>query len=134
MSTWTFIKRIASSRIGQLLAVIHLSLVVYDLAQKPGRTSFADCTPSSWYSTGSIFAGRYFHATYESLLLMVLVFLDLPAILFSAIILNPFYYIYPNICVYTASWIDAVVVLLCASVQWLIIGYGIEWLFRKDFK
>ena len=135
VSIWALINRIASSRIGQLLLLIHLILVVYDFAQKTGHTSFVDCTPrSEWNSTAGVLAGRYFHPAYESVLLKVLMFLDLPAILFGAIVLYPFYYIYPNICVYTASWIDAAVILLFASFQWLLVGCSIEWLIRKIFK
>jgi hypothetical protein len=130
---WSFIKRVLTSRIGQLLAAVHLLLVVYDFAQKdvqryaPGER----CTPvSEWDVTGGLIAGRFFHFSYESTLHKLTVLADLPSLLLCSLLTAPLYRLYPNMCVVTTSWIDAAVLIVVTSGQWLLVGFAIERLAR----
>ena len=132
-SMWRFLKRVLSSRLGQILAVLHLCLLLFDLSRKYVLDfNPNDCTSvSEWHVTGYLIAGRFFHFSHESVLHMLTTLFDLPAIIASSLFTAPLYYFYPSICAYTASWIDAFILLAFASFQWLLIGFGFERLFVR---
>ena len=120
-----FLKRIALSRVGHLLLIVHLCLVVYAFAQKPSYSDIP-CTGSAFDS--SLLAGRYYHFHYESTLMKTLTFLDIPSIALgssAASLLSPF-----KFCVYTASWIEGLLILTFASLQWLLIGFFLQEIYR----
>ena len=131
---WRFIKNLAGSRLGQILLVIHLCLVVYDFANNPAEGyDYPNCTKvSEWDVSGTLIANRFFHhLENESTLLVTLLILDLPALLLGMVLLVPVEKILlQSVCVETASWVSAVVLLLLTSIQWLIIGYVVERLIR----
>ncbi len=130
---WRFLRRVLASRLGQLCAVTHLCLVLFDFSRK-GVQDFDpnNCASvSEWHITGSLIAGRFFHYTYESTLHKLTVVFDLPALAASSVVTAPLNYLSPHTCVYTASWISAFVMLAFASFQWLLVGRGIERLFAK---
>ena len=130
---WSLIKRVLTSRTGQLLVVVHLLVVVYDFAQKDVQKydpAERCLSVSEWEVTGGLIAGRFFHFTYESTLHKLTVVADLPSLLLSSLLTAPIYRIYPDLCVYTASWIDAAVLLVVTSFQWLFMGFVIERLFK----
>ena len=130
---WQFLKRALSSRLGQILVIIHLCLVLFDFSEKNVQDFDPnDCTSvSEWDVTGYLIAGRFFHFSHESLLHKLVTLSDLPAMLVSSLFTAPLYYFYPSICAYTASWIDAFILLVFASFQWLLIGFGIQSLFMR---
>lgn len=125
-----FLKCVAFSRIGRILFVAHLILVVSVLAQKPAVSSdeigCAEQVDSSL--TVSFIAGRKFRYPYESKLFQILFFLDLLGLLLGAAIswlLSP---LISQSCVYTASWIVAVILFIGTSIQWWLVGYcADEW-------
>ena len=123
-----FIKNLAGSRLGQVLLVIHLCLVVYDFANNPAEEyAYPNCTKvSEWDLSGTLIADRFFHhLEAESTLLISLIILDLPALLLGMMLLVPVErVVLQGVCVETASWVSAVVLLLLTSMQWLIIGYA----------
>ena len=114
-SLLAFIKRLASSKLGQILALVHLILVVYALADRGSST---------------------FHFHYESILLKILFILDLPVLIFFSVIAFPF----KSQTTYLAAFwwgylIGGALMLFCASIQWWLIGYWLERLIRdKTFK
>lgn len=74
-----FLKRVALSRVGQLLLVVHLCLVVYGFAQKPALgPGSIPCVEQP--SSAILLAGRSYHFHYESDLIKAVTVLDLPAL------------------------------------------------------
>jgi len=122
-----FLKRVALSRVGQLLLVVHLCLVVYGFAQKPvlGPGSIP-CVEQP--SSAILLAGRSYHFHYESDLIKAVTILDLPALTvgsFPGALLS-----YLPVCAYADSWIRGVVILTMASIQWLLVGCFLQKSYR----
>jgi phosphate starvation-inducible membrane PsiE len=124
-----FIKRAATNRLGQLLIIIHLILVVYDFARKRPLSVGCDFKEGEW--DFSVIADRIVHFHYESVILKIIFVLDLPALFLSVVFTPLRYFLYPHICAYSQSWIEAGILLTCASIQWLLVGYFLTWLFRS---
>ncbi len=125
-----FLRRIINSRLGQILFVIHLSLIIYSFAQKRAVSSEIPCVVEP--SDQVLIAARPFHYYYESNLLKTLVTLDTPGMYLSIVIslpLVPFGYLF-RLCAYTESWIAAIVLLVGTSVQWWLTGFIVEALVR----
>lgn len=105
-----FIWRVASSRLGQILFLLHLVLVVY------AYTSRESVEPV------------HFH--YESALLKSLLVLDLPALTVATILAAPIAHVNsPFSSYWWAPWVTDGLGLLCASIQWWFVGFVIQWLF-----
>lgn len=125
---FNFCWRVMTNRLGQALFVLNLILVIYTFAQKPAESDI----PCQFSPASVVYlAGRMFHWTNESSLLQVIAFLDLPAMFVASIfsILSlPF-----GLCQNVMSWITGISILICASFQWLLIGFWIE-KFSRMFK
>jgi hypothetical protein len=109
------------------LLVAHIVIVVYEFAQKPAA-AYSDTPCVVLPSSAAFIAGRHYHWTYESDLLKVISVLDFPALLLGGIVskmLSPL-----NLCAFTRSWVVAMLALTFASVQWLLVGFIIESIFR----
>lgn len=122
-----FLRRLASSRLGQFLLVVHLIIIVYEFAQKPAAT-YSDTPCVVEPSSAAFIAGRNYHWTYESALLKLVSLLDLPALVLgdlAAMLVSPL-----RLCALTISWVEGVLVLTFASIQWLFIGFIVESIFR----
>lgn len=112
-----FIKKAAKSRIGLLLFLAHTFLVVFAFIQR------------SWEM-----GNTPFHFTYEPILLQALLLVNFPVMLISVIIQLPFLAILSATETYAgvlfvriySDYIGITVVFICASVQWWLIGFGIE--------
>ena len=127
-----FVSQVASSRVAWFLFVIHLCLVVFDFAQK--QPVSIGCNDEWDVAGADLIAGRFFHLHYESTLIKVVLLLDTPGILLSmlfGLLLMPLGYLLPQPCLYTSSWIAAIFMLVGTSIQWLIIGYGVERILRR---
>ena len=131
-----FSKRVASSRVGHILLIIHLSLVVFDFAQK---TPVSRAEHNRVHEAGEIMpssillAGRGFHYPDESSLLKFLIFIDLPGLLLSLIlglVLVSINYVAP-LGAYDETWVAAGIFLLGTSSQWQFVGYCLERVFRS---
>lgn len=123
---YNFGQRLLVSRMGWLLLITHLAIVIYIFAQMSSQTD-APCH-EQFHSPGwSTIAGRSFHWIYEPLL-MVVFFLDFPAVLVSGIIET--LVLHSDWCDYSKSWFMAFIMLFFASIQWLIIGFWLESLLR----
>lgn len=113
-----FFQKVFTSRIALAVGVLHLILCIYALTDRP--PVIVDIA-------------------YESWLFIVLTILDLPSIFFSLVpwflfagilrslgFANP-----PN--KFVQDWMPILIFIICASIQWSLIGYGIEkfWERRK---
>ncbi len=76
-----------------------------------------------------------FHFIYEPILVQILLVLNLPALLFAGVLLIPLVYfglgVTPN---ETNSWYEYFLALLCASLQWGLIGCLIEKILSRQNK
>lgn len=119
-----FSKRILTSRLGLSLVVLHLVIVIYDFGQKNSYAGMP-CEGEKFGGAGwSLIAGRSFHLNNESLIIQLVTLLDLPSIFIGEAILNMFSSL--NWCRYTVSWVEAIIILVFASLQWLLIGFGLQ--------
>src|SRR5262245_44205957 len=85
-----FVRRVAGSRIGLLLAFVHFCLVVYGFAQKEPVELGGDGPFDITRHAGvSIMAGCAFHWYYESTLMKVIFLLDLPGALLAFLMSLP---------------------------------------------
>jgi len=127
-----FVRRVAGSRIGLLLALVHFCLIVYGFAQKQpvelGGDGPFDITRAGGVS---IIAGRAFHLTYESTLLKVIFLLDLPGSLLALLMSLPFMWIFNEASIHVRSWIGAVILLIGTSIQWWLVGHGLRCLWNR---
>lgn len=120
-----FIRRVASSRLGQFLFVLHLVLAVYAVG------SIAPADPKQWWADCAAIplAGRSVKPFLGSPLIQILAWLDLPALLIDYI-LRIILYIVVGILhpldMYSMSWVEAFVLFILASLQWLFIGFCFE--------
>lgn len=123
------IRDAASSRIAWLAACLHAVWFVLAVAgMSPPSPELAAFFDQGGGSSATLFAGRPFHFHYESIGLKVLMILDIPAV-FSliplGIVLSPLSWIHrPN--AYEASYLEALLALFAATVQWLIVGRKCE--------
>lgn len=132
-----YLKRVASSRVGYVLLILHLSLLVYDFADKKPVVRAENnrvIEKGERRESAVLLAGRMFHYTYESPLLKFLIFVDLPGIFLTLllnIVLLPVLYFIP-LGEYDASWVAAALFLLGTSIQWQFIGFCLESVFKRD--
>jgi hypothetical protein len=132
-----YLKRVASSRLGHILLILHLSLVVFDFAQKTPVSRAENnrvVEAGETMESATLVAGRMFHYHYESPLLKFLIFVDLPGIFLSlllGLVLLPISYIVP-LGEYDESWMAAGIYLLSTSIQWQFIGYCLERVFKSS--
>lgn len=124
-SLWLFIRQVATNRLGQFLFVAHLIIVVYEFAGKAARIVEFDGQDDGKYWWFNTLANRNFHFPRESLLLQISYLLDLPAVLFSFLFTPLRLLIYPSVSMATASWMEAPLLLACASAQWFLIGFAL---------
>jgi hypothetical protein len=132
---WRLLKGILTSRIGYLLVAIHLCLAIYDFAPKDvqGGSNGACQTVAQWDTNIHLVAGRVVHYTYESALYKFLTLADLPAVLLVEGLFMPgVYRLFPHLCMYTASWVEAFILLTIASMQWLTVGFVIERVLKAE--
>lgn len=111
-SVLLFIKRIAVNRTAHFLVAIHWILFVY---------AYSD-----------VVTHPIFHLENESLLFKALIYLDLPALIVTGVILPPTYYEGSSLTGYSlVSWIGYAVAIICISFQWALIGYILEKVIRQ---
>lgn len=125
-----FLRRVAGSRLGQFLFALHLVLAVYAVG------SVAPADPKQWWADCAEIpiAGRSVKPFLGSPLTQTLAWLDLPT-LFIHYILRMILYIviglFHPLSLYAMSWVEAFVLFILASLQWLLIGFGLESIFKS---
>jgi hypothetical protein len=131
-----FIKRAASDRVGHTLLIAHLCLFIYVFAQKSpvSRTEHNRVIEAGeTLSSTILFAGRGFHFHYESPLLKFLLMIDSPALLIEmalGIFLIPLRY-FVRLGAYDESWVAAGMFLIATSIQWQLVGYCLNGMFKS---
>ena len=132
-SVLRFIKSVARSRVGQILFVVHMSLVIFEFAQKTPvpRAELNVFSSEEIVSTSDLIAGRYYHFGHESLLLQFISLIDIPGFFIGYILSLPISYILPPLGAYDDSWLAAIILLCGTSIQWFIIGYYIERVIKR---
>jgi len=111
-----FLQKVFTSRLALALGFVNLVLCIYALINRPPVDV---------------------DIAYESWLFIILIILNLPSLFFSLIPSFLFAYILislgyenpPNKFVH--NWLPILFFLICASFQWVIIGYGIEKFLRR---
>ncbi len=123
---WPFIKRVALNRIDHLLAVLSLCFV-FIVFMKPSMShpQFVDCvqTRGEMLVLAEVFAPR-------PMWVGGLSFLYLPSIGITAFLTNLSANIFVLSCV-PKTRVELAIFLICSSMQWLLIGYGIELLIKR---
>ena len=118
-----------------MFAVAHAVWFAIAIAKmSPPNHELARFLESGGWSSGTIFAGRPFHFHYEWAGLKLLFLCDLPSLLGSALVaviisplIRPF-----HVGLYYSSYIEAALLFVVATVQWLMFGYMVQnWLNRR---
>jgi len=125
-----FIHDSVRSRTAWLLVCLHAAWFLLAIANMsppaPGLAKFFD---RGGGSSATVFAGRPFHFTYESMFLKALLLVDMPSMLasvpFDFLLLAPVEKAL-HVKTFAGSYVDAIVLLIIASCQWLVIGSFID--------
>ena len=125
-----FLVFVSGSRLAQVLFVVHLILAVYVVYRLPLAN------PESWDWGGGChgvpIADRTFFYCDATGLLKIIGTLDLVGVVLFGFFATFFGWMWgPSISFHTVSWAVAFVLLSVPSLQWLIVGSCLEWLFRK---
>jgi uncharacterized membrane protein YczE len=119
------------TRFSKTFALLHFAFLLGVLAGKPSElysypaSKESEFTMSSWSAAGvDMIGARSFHLSYEHPLVQALMFLDIPTLLLTGVlILWPLsYFVHPVVTSYAA----AVVWLLVGTGQWYLIGRSID--------
>ena len=125
-----FFSRVLHNRVGQCLVVTHFILVLYEFAKK-APMSFG-CRRYGSELDFPLIADRGLGFPWESVLLNTIIIVDLPAIIPGAIAMHGLRrFVDQFACDSTESWIYAGVLLLLTSIQWLLIGSFLAWVYRR---
>jgi len=128
------IGRCLQSRLGWFLAVIHaLWLDLGIRTMGPPSRAAANFLDGMQGADWTLFAGRPFHFTYQSWILKSVLLADLPSMLAASVgslLLLPIPFI-RHLGSYESSYIDAGLLFVVASGQWLIVGWAIQTRFRS---
>ena len=120
----SFIKRIAVSRLGHLLLVIHLCLLLFYFAQLNEPYSVQPSATVEDVITGRFIGGHYMH--FDSTLLWSLVAINILPLLLCQALIKIVILLFPHLGVNILSWVQAYQMVVITSVQWLLVGYFIE--------
>ncbi len=123
---WACIKRVAKTRVGHLLVVLSVCFVLIAF-MKPSMShpQFVDCVQSK----GETLALAEVLAP-KPIWVVAIGYLYLPSIVISVGLTNLFGSIFSLSCV-PKTRLELVIFLVCSSIQWMLIGYGIEHLIKR---
>jgi hypothetical protein len=116
-----YIKRVVGSRVGQLMAVLGLCFALLELVRFPVyHPQFVSCVPTGEeiYTITEIFAPK-------PIWVVVFRILCLPSILLTSALTMLLAHTFTLSCTPT-SRLELIIFLMCSSIQWLLIGYGVE--------
>jgi hypothetical protein len=122
----TYIKRVLGSRIGQLLAVPGLCFALLEFAHlHVYHPRFVSCvpTPEEIYTITEILVPRPIWVT-------AIGALYIPSALLTSALTKLIGYVFALSCTPMAR-LEFVVFLVCSSLQWVLVGYGIERLIKR---
>lgn len=117
------------SRFAWLLVCLHAAWFLLAIANmSPPAPSFAKFLDSGGWSSATVFAGRPFHFTYESVFLKALLVVDTPSMLVGiplGFLSAPIERVL-HVGFFVGSYVDAVALLLVGTCQWLVVGNLID--------
>ena len=131
------IRRACQSSIGRVFFAVHVALLLTAIANKgpadpAGAQSLEELFASGGGASWTYFAGREFHLNYESLLMIAVMLGDMPALLVTDFgIIMPLGWLSERLyswqpSIYVASYLDAALVFVAGSCQWLLVGSWIQ--------
>jgi len=125
-SIWKIIKRVAGSRLGQLLFILSLCFILVELAPRfHSRPLFVGCVPSAEevYTISEVLVVRPIWVVFISVLYIPSAVLTsaLMKLLSSVLLLS----------CGSAARLELAVLLISGSIQWWLVGYGIECLIKR---
>ena len=127
------VRAIVESRPARLFSAINVGLML-SLFFQLHTAEEVHCTEALQVSIFDQFiAGRYFYFNYSSDITQLWLFLNLPAWLLSTLLewmIAPL--TYSTVTGYELSWIRASFIVTIASVQWVLIGYGLNKWWRSQ--
>jgi hypothetical protein len=134
-ATWSFLKRVAESRVGHLLLVVNMCILVHSYAESSDSQHIhgAECITVAAARQITANAVCFTTMPWWMFLMMLWGLLDLPSMLLSYPFTQAFENLFPHICDSTAIFINSLIFLVISSGQWLLIGYGIGSL-SKNFR
>ncbi len=124
-ATFSFLRRVLTNRVGHLLLVINLCFIAYLFSPKHVRPHRSD---GSCYTVAEARrdSQNQFCAGSQPKWMVVVGFLNLPAFQPTAGISQLLTASSPTMCVQTESQISLLLFMFFASIQWLLVGSGIE--------
>lgn len=124
-----FFRSCTNSRLAWLFACLHAGWFFLAIANmSPPSPALADFLERGGSSTAALLAGRPFHYHYESVLLQILVWVDLPSMFVGSLLALVSLPLLLNIHVghYAGSYFGAGLLLLIATFQWLAVGKSVQ--------
>ena len=126
-SVWRAIKRVAGSRTGHLLIVLSLCFILAELAP-PFRShpQFVGCAPATLeevYTITEILVVR-------PVWVVAIGVLYLPSVLLTSALTKLLSSVFHLSCTPTAR-LEFAILLICSSIQWWLVGYGMERLVKR---
>jgi len=121
-----FIKRVVSSRIGHLLVVLSLCFALLEFVPiSVNHPQFVSCVPirEEIYTITEILAPK-------PIWVVAIGVLYLPSILLTSALTKLLGHTFSLSCTPVAR-LELIVFLICSSIQWLLVGHGIEWLIKR---
>jgi hypothetical protein len=123
---WSFIKRVARSRAGHLLAILSLCFVLIAFYPLPlNHPQFVSCVPTKEeiYTITEVLK-------HPPVWVFVIGITYFPSMLLTKFLTGAVSSVFSLSCYPTAK-IELLIFLICSSVQWMLVGCGIEWLIRR---
>ena len=122
----SFIKRVVSNRIGHLLVVVSLCFVLIAFYPLPlNHPQFVSCvaTKEEIYTIAEVLKP-------PPVWIFTIGITYFPSMLLTKILTGAMASLFSLSCYPTAK-VELVVFLIFSSIQWMLVGYGVEWLFRR---
>jgi len=131
---FSLLRRSVQGQLWLLFVVFHAVWLLAGIANmSPPNQEFASNLEQLYEQGGwcsaSLLAGRPFHYTYEAVLLKVVVFIDMPSMIVAIVpsmVVDVIARKVFGLSLYVSSYVDAVVLLLVASMQWCVMAYIVE--------
>lgn len=129
-----FTRTLFGCRLGILLLTANMCLIApyYAHTRQLSTASDAECVTLA-QAEAEAQSGNAPTFCYSLLPKWVLLYvcLNLPAGFLADLLSPPLPRLFPQLCVQTARGINEGIFLLCSALQWLLIGSGLEWVWRR---
>lgn len=129
--TFSFLKRVLTSRVGHLLLVINLCFIIYEYSQTSARfyESSGNCMTVGEAQNSDVMVCTSLFPLWVKIVALINLSALVPTTMISTFLQTSF----PAMCMQTATQISTFLFAAFGSIQWLFVGYGIERIARKHF-